>query len=409
MKILFLGLLYNMADEKELLEKSNAGLQAAANSYQWNLIQGLDSVNEDSIEIYNFLPIGTFPKYYRQLFLFTKKWFHHKDSQDLEMGFISFPIIKELSRYYQAKKYLKKWCFENKDEDTFIIAYSLYLPFIFALLKASKKYKSMKSCLIVTDLPNKYGFKTNVGFLVKKIKVFTGRVKMSYANKIDSFILVTSEMQYPLKIGIKPYRVIEGIFNEKSEYISRSRSKENIILYSGTINKVFGIEMLINAFMEIEDNSLKLWICGKGDFEDKVIEAVSRDSRISYFGYLTQSEVTDLRIKAALLINPRPNVGEYTKYSFPSKTIEYMTSGRPVLMFKLDGIEEEYDQYLYYIKNNTVEDIKNSIIEIFKKPKSELEEKALLSYEFIKTMKSSNSQATKVLELYNDIEIFKTK
>ena len=37
-------------------------------------------------------------------------------------------------------------------------------------------------------------------------------------------------------------------------------------------------------------------------------------------------------------VNPRQNNEEFTKYSFPSKTMEYLASGVPVVAYKLDGI-----------------------------------------------------------------------
>ena len=43
--------------------------------------------------------------------------------------------------------------------------------------------------------------------------------------------------------------------------------------------------------------------------------------------------------------------GEYTKYSFPSKTMEYLLSGSKVVMYRLAGIGEEYYQYIRTIDN----------------------------------------------------------
>lgn len=51
-------------------------------------------------------------------------------------------------------------------------------------------------------------------------------------------------------------------------------------------------------------------------------------------------------------MNPRPNNESYTKYSFPSKDIEYLLSGKPTVAFLLDGMPECYRDFLYVIDQN---------------------------------------------------------
>ena len=79
MNVLFLGLLYNKDDEKELIKKSKTGLQAAINEYQWNFI---DTLNNGKIQttILNVLPVGSFPRKYNDLFFRTVYFFYfHPD------------------------------------------------------------------------------------------------------------------------------------------------------------------------------------------------------------------------------------------------------------------------------------------------------------------------------------------
>ena len=106
-----------------------------------------------------------------------------------------------------------------------------------------------------------------------------------------------------------------------------------------------------------------------------------------------------LQQKATVLINPRNNDGEYTKYSFPSKTMEYMLSGKPVIMYKLDGVPDEYDSYLYYIGGNTADDIKKTILEVLNKSEKELESFGQKAAEFVSENKNSVVQAKRILTL----------
>ena len=98
-------------------------------------------------------------------------------------------------------------------------------------------------------------------------------------------------------------------------------------------------------------------------------------------------------------MNPRSNEGEYTKYSFPSKTMDYLASGIPVVMYKLDGIPEEYDPYLYYIKGNSSEDIKNALVSILEKSWEERVEIGAAGREFVLNNKNAKHQAKKILDM----------
>ena len=103
--------------------------------------------------------------------------------------------------------------------------------------------------------------------------------------------------------------------------------------------------------------------------------------------------------EVSLLVNPRQNTEAFTKYSFPSKTMEYLASGTPVLMYKLDGIPDEYDTYLHYVAGNTVDDLTAAIADIMNTDSLVLEENALRAQQFIMSQKNAVVQAKKILTL----------
>ena len=119
---------------------------------------------------------------------------------------------------------------------------------------------------------------------------------------------------------------------------------------------------------------------------------------LELFGVLDSYNFTELQQKAFMLINPRQNEGEYTKYSFPSKTMEYMLSGKPVLMYRLDGIPAEYDPYLNYVDGNSAEDMKNAILKVLSS-ETKIQERAQAAARFVFENKNSAVQAKKIIEL----------
>lgn len=401
MRILFLGCLFDQQEENNLLKKSKIGLSGAVNTYQWNLINGLDKILKRPVDIINVLSVGTYPKYFRDIILKTKKWSHSPGSNDLEIGSINLPLIKQVTRAIKCKRALKNWMSRDGNEKSIII-YSTYLPY----LQAIKNIPSNISItLIVTDLPEYYDL-TSTGNKIKELlRAIYNRFIYASLNRIDSFVILTKQMEAPLHIGERPFVVIEGLVDDDNrEYVTEvQNSNEKVILYTGTLNYRFGIGNLLEAFKCIDKNNYRLWICGEGEAVEEIISVSKIDNRVKYFGYVTKKEIYDLQQQATLLINPRTNDGEYTKYSFPSKTMEYMLSGKPVLMYKLDGIPDEYDPYLYYVEGNLSSDIANKIIEICEKPQSELDSFGLKARQFVLENKNSQVQAKKIVDMIENV------
>ena len=149
-------------------------------------------------------------------------------------------------------------------------------------------------------------------------------------------MLFSKAMLDKLPISDKPRVVIEGIYQPK-DIEKVEKSIKTSILYTGQLQKRYGIYDLVEAFMLIPNRDYELWLCGKGSHEESLwLEMqAKKDSRIKLLGMLKPEDVLILQKKAHLLVNPRHSNEEFTKYSFPSKTMEYLASGTPTLMCRL--------------------------------------------------------------------------
>ena len=395
--MLFLGCLFKEEDEKKILELSNSGVSNAVNTFQWNLLNGLN--NTTSIDIINILPVGTYPKHYKRLFLKTNKWMWKENKDNLEIGAINIPGLKQYLRYKKVKKEIKTRLSNSKRVSNIVI-YSTYLPFLKAVYKLDRR---VKITLIVTDLPEFYDL-SKVGILRKILRKIYNYFIYKYLSRIDSFVLLTEQMKKPLKVGERQYIVVEGIadtenIDESNDNLFYKKNDTKIILYTGTLHYQYGIKSLLEAFMLIKNNDYELWICGSGEAEDEIKKLLFEDKRIKFFGFLAKDEVKKLQQKATVLVNPRPNEGEYTKYSFPSKTMEYMTSGKPVIMYKLDGIPDEYDEYLYYFNGTSPENIATKILEVCEQSEQELILFGQKAKHFVADNKNEIIQAKRILNM----------
>jgi len=110
-----------------------------------------------------------------------------------------------------------------------------------------------------------------------------------------------------------------------------------------------------------------------------------------------------LQRKATLLINPRDGVEEFTKYSFPSKTIEYLSSGTPTILYKLKGIPEEYYNYCYTCDFEGAEGLTETIVRVLNIPSDERESMGEKAKKFILNNKNETIQSKKIIHLIKNL------
>jgi glycosyltransferase involved in cell wall biosynthesis len=160
---------------------------------------------------------------------------------------------------------------------------------------------------------------------------------------------------------------------------------------------------LIDAFQQIKDPNYELRICGVGDSEDAIKAAAQKDERIHFWGKLPREQVLEWQSKATVLVNPRQNNEEFTKYSFPSKTMEYLSSGVPLVAYKLDGIPDEYDSYIFYVKENSLSCLADTIRQVCEMPESKRAAAGKAGREFVLNQKNSAEQVKKITNLLQSV------
>ena len=147
-------------------------------------------------------------------------------------------------------------------------------------------------------------------------------------------------------------------------------------MYAGKLHKKFGVNSLVDAMKFIDKKNVKLLLYGDGDSVDYIKNAARSDARIEYRGVVPVTEVEKIIRSVSLLINPRPNDSEFVKYSFPSKTVEYLLSGTPFASVRLPGIPREYYNYIVPIEKSDPIVIADAINDIMDTDYDALTEKA---------------------------------
>lgn len=299
--------------------------------------------------------------------------------------------LKQLQVSYEVIHIIRKIIAEGFFPDVIIcdiLNVSLCLGAIFA-----SKYFKIKNAAIVTDI---------LGISEHEEKNLlhrlASRVSNSYITTFDNYILLTEQMNSVVNPHHKPYIIMEAICSD-SKNIKIPKPSNNLkkLFYAGGRPEKDGIELLIKAFKRIEDDNLQLNIFGP--LPNVEIGEDLEDRRIIYHGTVDNNTVLTEEVSSYLLINPRPTGETYTHYSFPSKIMEYMSSGVPMVTTRLAGIPNEYYEYVFTFDNCNVESYYRKLKEILSMPKETLLTKGLNAKKFVLNNKNQSIQTNRIIEL----------
>lgn len=340
----FIGGLIPLEREKEIRRLTKSGLQSAANNLQWKFVRGYDlCLGAENVHLLNSEYIGSFPKRYAGISIPRYEFRHSQDAfGDVGPGFVNIPVYKELSRASRLMAEVDKIRVEE-NRQLYFVGYAATYPIVKTLQYAKKKFPRSVSCLIVPDLPQYMELSKKGAGLLHRIKNVVVSREMK---KMDCYVPLTAAMAPYLGTDMTHCAVVEGIADDASQFQYKKAIKGiagRYILYTGTLQYKYGIGELLSAFKALGDGDLGLVVCGDGEAAEEIAALQDKDPRVRYMGVLPPEEVAALRAGAYILVNPRKNEGEYTKFSFPSKMMEYLASGVPTIAYKLDGMPDDYD------------------------------------------------------------------
>lgn len=408
MKIYFLGSLINDTTFDEIVKKSKYKPSNSAQNFENMLVKGLLHAGAE-VEVHSVPAVGVYPGGS------LLGWGRRKESLS-SGGFvrwlplINFPVIKQLCMSISTYCSLGFWLIKNrKDKNKAVLSYSVCPNYSFPQVRLCKLFSCLSS-VIITDLPAYlYKLRKNKGLKNLLANFYTNKL-LKVQKRFDCYILLTKYMAKAMGIEEKPAMIAEG-FSDEDIFKGLPFDKKNgkkTVMYAGALNKSFGILKLLDGFMKTK-GAYELWLYGAGDSEAYIKECAKKDSRITYFGKVDRKDLLLAQMKAHLLISVKPSDEDHTNFAFPSKILEYMTSGTPVLSTRVGGIPDEYFDFVYPIEDETEEGIAKSIEEILILDEEKLKEQGEKTKCFAVEHKNCFMQAQRIHDFLSNLSLCRGK
>jgi len=179
--------------------------------------------------------------------------------------------------------------------------------------------------------------------------------------------------------------------------------EDKVILFMGTIYPFAGLEKIINNFgnLNTKIKSIKFLIIGGGPDLNNIRNLVQKNnlnSKIIFTGFLPQNDIPKYIALSDLCISPF-DINSVTDKIIPTKILEYLACGKPVLSTPLQGTKELLPNENYGIFYANSENFIERIVTLLNDQKS-LELFGNLGYEYVQKNHNWDVLSDKLLNLF---------
>lgn len=324
---------------------------AQTHNFAWSLVRALRAAH-DKVHLLSTVPVQSYP-------LVQKKWFGggkftENGAEGRLLPFANLMILKHLSRFIScltAVNQIRRWRVQT------IYIHGVHSPFLlFGTLLRLIGYRVVP---ILTDPPGVILPTDNA--LAAMLKRVDAAIIRALVRQSTAVVALAPELARPYAAKL-PTLVLPGILN--SNWIDRVRNikpaaadhrtgRRPTVLYAGSLTAAYGADRLIKAALLLPDVEFVFY--GKGDQVTQLSNCSA--ANIVYKGFAEADILANAMCDASILINPRPSEQDFAVQSFPSKLIEYLATGRPVLTTRIQSIPADIANLFTYIDDETPEGI----------------------------------------------------
>lgn len=281
-----------------------------------------------------------------------------------------------------------------------VVAVEAHEPF----LKAAcfiKKCLSLRCTftLVAPDLPTAMN-PLKHSFVYNFFKARDNNMILRHCAHADGFIFLSSGMKDYFQVGSRPFLISEGMYS--GDFSTPSKPIPGRVVYTGTIaEKYSGTKTILDCarYFLTKSSFVTLVIAGSGDVSD-FKKQIKELPNVLFLGKISPEDSAQLQKTASVLISPRPDLPELAN-SFPSKLLEYIGTGRPVVSFRLRNFPAEYSSILYFPENSDSVSFALAIEKCLNLSQDELADNIQKSHDFLQE-KTPSSVGKKIMCLLDE-------
>lgn len=353
---------------------TNPAFSPAGHLFQELLLASLDDAEIEISQVFSLRTVVSYPRGDRVWYPAARGDIGGRFPATL-ISFVNLGALKPITAGLSLFPHLLAWAWRHRHRPRVILQYNVTSPPGIVSVLAGR-LTGTKVCAVVADInvPEAVSVASNP---LRRIEYW---LQAYILPRFDGLVVLTRQMAQDFAPHT-PHILMEGgapdpppALDGTASCPPRQDSDPFVVMYSGRLVELKGVPLLLSAFSRLEGDRYRLWISGDGPLRGDVERAAARDPRIRYFGLLPVHEMRERYGQATVFINPHSTKLRSARYVFPSKLIEYLATGKPVITTcSTPEVEEEYAGVAFVLTEEDPAELAGMIRRVAQMPQSQLE------------------------------------
>lgn len=310
----------------------------------------------DEIDVLSVAPLLDYP--HSQVLLAPgAKWVIDKKIFARMVPFVNIIGIKHFTRFIGTLVSVIQWVFRNRNCHRVIMLYGVQSCKIWGVLLG----QILAPCTIVPVLTDDIGISLDwENKIIKNMRRIDVNLMKVGLKRVNGIIALTPKLAQKLAPG-RPVLIVPAIHNSRSELLTTMNGIHDdgsfSIVYTGRLSHKFGINLLLETFIRADRPNWRLMLTGWGELESTVQEFTQTNPRAHFLGVLSSEKIRQLYRLADVLVNPKLTSTSIAEFAFPSKIVEYLTTGKPIVSTNLPVFDDRFRQHLVIAQSDSPEEL----------------------------------------------------
>lgn len=384
----------------------NPAYSAAGQLLQERLLHGLESAGAEISAVFSVRTVPSFPRGRGVLFGPSAQVVAGRYPAR-EVPFVNLAPVKAVTAGAALLPALVRWAWRNRGRPRAVLLYNVSLP-PGAVSVLAGRLTGTPTFAVVADIQV-----PGSGFVPDNLlRRLDYRLQTGTLPHLDGLVVLTRRMVSDFAPG-RPWLLVEGGVPDDAVAAPADSAADGpdgadeaeageapvVFMYSGSLTDLKGVPLLLAGFERARGAHLRLWIAGGGPLQAEVQAAAARDPRIRWLGSLTHDEVMRAYAGVDVFVNPHSTRHASARYLFPSKLLEYLSYGRPVITTcNTPEVREEYGEVGYVMEREDPAELAALMERVGAMTPRERRERGARCRALVAERKTWNLQGRRILE-----------